>query len=141
MTELSDIREQRVRKVFGLLFNMVVRPDTKTGADADTTVTQLARGLSEPERNLMLQLLINSYPPHVASQVVRDCMEGAGLPDWSDTHAVSQARFWATGASAGQIDAYAAVCFEMMTPKRQSEFARMVNEKVDGIPQRKAANS
>ena len=137
---VQDIRNQRVTKAFRALRDLVLKldPDDKHGVD--TAIVSMARDLSEHERLVILQVVINSYPAHVADTLVAQCMEGAGIPEWNTGSALEMARFWVTHASSREIDAFAAVCFENMPPERQRAFLEMVSARVDALPERRAAN-
>ena len=125
-----ELFERRVQVAARLMLRFVL-----TGCqekDAELFSMSVARDLTEYERGALVAMLLNTFPPDVAESLCQAWFRGAGFPSATlMDDAMSDARFWAGGANAKELDAYAVACFTRMSQGRKAQFLEWAKGKVE----------
>lgn len=129
----EELRKTRQLAAYKALLAFTMTSDMRAPHDFDTMADRVRADLTENERLELLDILIRSFPADIAEAAVKANFEGQGWPEptlMDDPRA--DAQFWASGANAREIGAYAVACFNVMSPKRRTDFCKWVSEKVQG---------
>jgi hypothetical protein len=125
----AQIRQKRVMAGLRMMFHYVIEGEQ---AQRDLYAMSLRGDLSEIERSNLILLLLETFPPDIAEGLALLWFEGAGYPVPSFTEGcLPDARFWASGANAKELDAYAMASFESMSAARKKGFLRWANGKAN----------
>lgn len=115
-----------------LLLNVLMNPGMSR-SDLDLIVANLRADLGEGERAMLVQTLIETFPPDIAETVAQVSFKEAGYPPpdlLSDPR--STAELWAAEANVAELRAYAMVSFMSMSPKMRAGFVNWASGKIDG---------
>ncbi len=129
-TTPTDLRLKRIQAAARSLFRFVVdRVDTP--GEAGLYASLLRHDLTETERTYLVGLLIETFPPDIAAEVCRTWFKARGIPSLQlMDDPTLDAEFWANGANAKEIDAYAVACFGKMSRDRRRQFLKWCQGKM-----------
>lgn len=95
------------------------------GSVVSTWALAVKADLTDLERASVVELILSTFPPDQAEGFCQAWFADSGYPSPAFTEsAVADARFWADGASASELDAYAMACVRRMSAKRRGEFLK-----------------
>lgn len=126
-----ELRKKRIQSGAAQIFKYLFegRPSDQV---FDAHVLTLGGSLTELERASLIELLLWTFPPDQAEELCRSWFKDAGHPSaqlMDDPR--EDAKFWASGATSREVSAYAAACFNRMSPKRKGEFVKWAEGKAN----------
>lgn len=108
----------------------ILQADRWTQDDINLLRAHLMTDLGETEREMLVAVLVNTFPPDLAEGVCQRAFLGAGYPKPALMEdSLSDARMWAGDANAKELAAYCMASFERMTPKRRADFLKWAEGK------------
>lgn len=121
---MDDLRKRRLTAASRLILGVLLDGPLSTDR-FNLTAAHIATDLSEPDRELLLHLIVASLPADVAERLVQGAFDGAGYPTPTlMDDALGEARFWASGANAKELGAYAMASVEKMSKERRAAFLK-----------------
>lgn len=120
----DEFRRKRVTAGVRRLLSMLLDPPKDEG-DRAVCYLRVCVDLTESERELLLDVMLGSFPADEAERIVKEHFAGAGFPVLEKYgEPIHDARLWAADANSGELKAYAMACVERMSPKLVTAFRK-----------------
>lgn len=127
----DEIRQKRQNAAARMMLRYIGAGETER-KDRDLYAMNLARDLSETDRVMLLEVLFQTFPPDIMEVLAQSFFTEAGMPGVELMEdPMADAKFWADGANAKELKAYAIACFRKMAPKTRQSFLEWAKKGAD----------
>lgn len=130
---IEDLARKRISTAIRVLHHFILqgRAGTLSPDDHDSAHATMLVNLTDRERADLVHLLLPTFRPDMAENVVREGFKGAGWPaPLMMDDPMPEAKLWAEDANAHEVSAYAVACFSKMTAGKKRKFLAWAEKQI-----------